>query len=89
VLRRPKFAYLVPDLNLVMDEVKAMSVVVEPELRLDLLSDEPDNRVLEAALAGHADYVVTGDKHFFELHSFDAKIMTPINFLTLLRSGIL
>jgi predicted nucleic acid-binding protein len=35
-----------------------------------VLADEPDNRVLEAAAAGRADLIVTGDKAMQELGSF-------------------
>jgi predicted nucleic acid-binding protein len=30
--------------------------------------DEPDNRVLECAMAGHADAIVTGDRALLALH---------------------
>ncbi len=33
--------------------------------------DEPDNRVLEAAVAGKADYIVSGDKHLLDLDQFE------------------
>ncbi|HEX2163874.1 MAG TPA: putative toxin-antitoxin system toxin component, PIN family [Thermoanaerobaculia bacterium] len=40
---------------------------VETGERLAVLSDEPDNRILECALAGGADAVVTGDKPMLAL----------------------
>ena len=36
--------------------------VVKPRFCLPVLPDEPDNRILEAAVAGQAAAVVTGDK---------------------------
>jgi predicted nucleic acid-binding protein len=39
-----------------------MAVLVTPHQRLAVLEDEPDNRLLEAALEADADFVVTGDK---------------------------
>ena len=39
-----------------------IAVFVDPEHRLDIASDEADNRVLECAAAGAASFVVTGDK---------------------------
>lgn len=41
--------------------------VVEPSVRLDVLADEPDNRILECALAGQADIIVAGDRGMLEL----------------------
>ncbi|MGH8565000.1 MAG: putative toxin-antitoxin system toxin component, PIN family [Gammaproteobacteria bacterium] len=35
--------------------------LVHPGSKIGFLEDEPDNRVLECAIAGHADAIVTGD----------------------------
>lgn len=57
--------------------------VVEPEVSVDVLRDDPDdNRVLEAAIAGSADCIVSGDRHLLELESFRGiPILTPREFL--------
>jgi len=34
------------------------------------VEDEPDNRVLECALASHVDAIVTGDQALLELREF-------------------
>ena len=36
--------------------------IVEPEASVSVLVDEPDNRILECALAAGADLIVTGDR---------------------------
>lgn len=41
--------------------------IVAPTLTLDVLGDEPDNRILECALAGGAAVIVTGDKAMLAL----------------------
>jgi uncharacterized protein len=41
--------------------------VVRPKRKLSVLRDEPDNRVLECAVAGRADLIVTGDRAMLEL----------------------
>jgi len=38
--------------------------------KLRVVKDEPDNRVLECALAGHVDAIVTGDQALLELREF-------------------
>jgi len=43
---------------------------VKPRKRLTVLADDPDNRILECALVGGADGVVTGDKAMLALKSF-------------------
>lgn len=40
---------------------------VQPRRRVRLLRDDPDNRVLECAFAGHADLIVTGDRAMLKL----------------------
>lgn len=45
----------------------SLTVSVKPRLRIRVLDDDPDNRVLECAVAGKAQAIVTGDKRFLEL----------------------
>jgi putative PIN family toxin of toxin-antitoxin system len=44
--------------------------VVARRRKLKVLKDDPDNRVLECALTGHADVIVTGDRAMLELGKF-------------------
>ena len=39
---------------------------------LDLVADEPDNRILETAVKGNADYLVTGDKLLLQLKEYQS-----------------
>ena|SRR5579859_1902515 len=47
-----------------------MAQIVTTGRKLKVLADEPDNRVLECAVAGSADAIVTGDKALLALKSF-------------------
>ena len=47
-----------------------LAVRVTPRRRLRAVADEPDNRILECALAGRADAIVTGDKALLALGEF-------------------
>ena len=47
-----------------------LGVLVRPRRRLRVLDDDPDNRVLECALAGHAEAIVTGDKALLALREY-------------------
>ena len=44
-----------------------LAAVVSPRRKLAVLGDEPDNRILECAEAGHADVIVTGDRAMLNL----------------------
>ena len=46
-------------------------MLVKPRQRLRIVADEPDNRILECAVAGQADAIVTGDKALLELGEHD------------------
>lgn len=43
---------------------------VKPTERINILADHPDNRILECAVSGKADIIVTGDKNFLKLKNY-------------------
>ena len=53
---------------------------------LQVISDDPDNRILECALKAAADFVVTGDKHLLKLRSYKhLEIIRLSTFITMLH----
>jgi uncharacterized protein len=59
-----------------------LAEIVKPSKRIAVLADDPDNRVLECALAGRAGYIVTGDKEMLKLGEYEGiKIITLKEFL--------
>lgn len=55
---------------------------VHPARKLSVLRDDPDNRVLEAAIEGKCNYIITGDKELLKLGSYRTiSITTPRQFL--------
>jgi|WetSurMetagenome_2_1015567.scaffolds.fasta_scaffold13764_6 putative PIN family toxin of toxin-antitoxin system len=65
-----KFGRHLEELSRVAVLLSEAAEMVKPRRRLIVLADEPDNRILECALAGRADGVVTGDKAMLFLKSF-------------------
>jgi len=47
-----------------------MGEIVNPSCRLTVFRDEPDNRILECAVEGRADVIVTGDKAMLALGKY-------------------
>ena len=47
-----------------------LGTMVKPARRLRVLADEPDNRILECALSGAADAIVTGDRAMLALREY-------------------
>jgi len=50
--------------------VTELAEIVSPKRRLRVVDDDPDNRILECAVAGHAGAVVTGDKGLLALRTY-------------------
>jgi putative PIN family toxin of toxin-antitoxin system len=50
--------------------VSTVATFVNPRRRLRVVKDDPDNRVLECALAGRAQAIVTGDRTLLALGNF-------------------
>lgn len=72
-----------PDPLSIVLMIERISILVEPSISLEVIKEDPaDNRLLEAAQAGHADYLVTGDKHVLRLRNFGStEIATAKAFL--------
>jgi putative PIN family toxin of toxin-antitoxin system len=47
-----------------------LSLPVKPRQRLRVVKDDPDNRILECAVAGDAAIIVTGDKALLALREY-------------------
>ena len=60
---------------------------VSPRKRIGVLADEADNRILECAVEGRADLIVTGDREILRIGSFEGiEIVSLRAFLTRLQS---
>jgi uncharacterized protein len=83
-LRGEKFAWPEPEIQKALRQLSRISERVQPTQTLDIIMAKPsDNRILECAEAGNADYIVTGDKrHILPLRSFRGMpILTVADFL--------
>lgn len=60
---------------------------ISPRSRLAVVEDEPDNRILELAVDGHADVIVTGERAMLRLGTFrGVQVLSLRDFLT--RIGV-
>ncbi len=78
-----KFEWPESDIATVERQIRGFARVVEPKQKLDVMRDDPaDNRILECAVAGGSDYIVTGDNHLLKLGQFaGTSIVSPAAFL--------
>ncbi len=64
-----------------------LAVVAQPRREIEVLKDDADNRILECAIAGRADVIVTGDQAMLGLREYqEVRIMTLREFLAALRT---
>jgi predicted nucleic acid-binding protein len=77
------------DDNRIQSELRAIArvaEVVQPRIKLQVVTADPDDdRVLECAVAGNADLIVSNDRHLRNLGSFrDIAIVTGADFRRIL-----
>ncbi|MDP2156838.1 MAG: putative toxin-antitoxin system toxin component, PIN family [Nitrospirota bacterium] len=71
-------------LSRVAVNLAGMGDLVSPSEKLAVLDDEADNRILECAVAGKAEAIVTGDKAMLMLKRYrDIRIITLSGYLGL------
>lgn len=70
-------------------DVQESSRIVVPAQSLDVIKDDPtDNRVLEAAIEAHAEYIVSGDRDLLGLKEYEGvQIVTPARFVAILAAS--
>jgi putative PIN family toxin of toxin-antitoxin system len=63
-----------------------ISKLVFPDVEIDAVSDDTmDNRILECAVSGCADYIISGDHHLTDLGEYESiKILKASEFLKIL-----
>ncbi|MFW5983596.1 MAG: putative toxin-antitoxin system toxin component, PIN family [Halobacteria archaeon] len=85
VLDRDKIPFEEEDTERFVDKVLTIATVVTPDDKPDVVEDDPsDNRILACALEADADYIVSGDRHLFELGGYEGiEIMEPTEFKSL------
>lgn len=77
-----KFKWDTEHVTATVRHIAAVATVLKPPKRLKVLADDPDNRILECAVAAEADKIVTGDKHLLKLGRYEnTNILTLSNFL--------
>ena len=91
VLARPrlraKYGLTTEDIATVLSLILLRGEPLVPARRIDVCRDPTDNMVLEAAVAGQADAIVSGDEDLLTLSPFEAiPILSPATFLRLVKA---
>lgn len=92
VVNRDEITDKVSDKNLITSSIvdKAINeaLIIQPKEKLEIVKkDLDDNKIIECAVEGNADYIITQDEHLLELKEFNGiKIVTPKDFLEIFEN---
>jgi putative PIN family toxin of toxin-antitoxin system len=90
VFRYPKIAkrhgWSERQVRLFVDDLSNLAILTPGVITLSVIKDDlSDNRFLECAVEGEADYIVSGDENLLSLENFQGtEILTPRAFLEVL-----
>jgi uncharacterized protein len=78
-----KFSVSPRDAAAIRATLESAADLIDPDLVLDVVKEDPDdNRVLECAVAGGANYIVSGERHLLRLKAHAGiPILTARQFL--------
>lgn len=63
----------------IVTEIRNLALVIKTGSHVSVCQDKNDNRVLECAIDGKADYIITGDAHLLQLGSFQKIDITKVS----------
>lgn len=86
---RSKFDFLEDDKKELQEVIRESVEIVKPSEKVFICRDPKDNIVLECALSGKANFIVTGDKDLLVLKKFkNISIITPQKFIKQLSGSV-
>ncbi len=76
-------------ISALISKIREAATFVVPDKALNVIARDPDdNKFLECALAGGADYIVSGGAHLLDIGQYDGiQIVTPAAFLDVLNQA--
>lgn len=87
---RKELRLTVSEIDETLAEIAEGAVLTPGNIKIGAVKDDPDdNRYLECAMEGQADYIISGDRHLIKLKVFQGiKIIDPATFLELIGEKI-
>ena len=86
VLRREPLLWTEQQITRRLRAIARTGDIVDPDFTLSVITeDPPDNRILECAVAGHANLIVSGNRHLLRLRTYEEiGIVRPRDFMRML-----
>ncbi len=77
-----KFSWQEKEVEKTVEKLKSFSEMIIPKKQINAVTYTPDNRILECAVEGGAEFIISGDHHLTDLKTFQGiKIVEPSTFL--------
>jgi uncharacterized protein len=74
-----KFGWSEDQVAIGVGRIRAVAELTAPTVQLSACDDPDDNRILEAAVDGEADYILSGDKHLLRMKNFRGIEILPVS----------
>ena len=93
VLLYPKIAkrhgWTAEEVRAFLEDLSRLAIQTPGKVKLRVIAEDPaDDRYVEAAVEGDADYLVSGDTHLLKLKAYrGVRVVTPKEFLRVLGEG--
>ena len=89
VLQRPKFGFPSEVIRTILSELHTIGNIVTPSKRIFEIQEDPDdNRIIECAVEGSANYIVSGDTHLLNLKQYqNVRVVSPDEYLVILSEN--
>ena len=79
VLSREKFQLTEKEINSAMGELLSMSKIILPKEKINAVKGDPDdNIILECAIEGKADCIISGDGHLLDMGEYEEIPIMPV-----------
>lgn len=71
----------------IVDLLRELAQVVTPRVSLVVVDADPeDNKIIECAVEGKADYIISGNDHLLDIKEYQSiQILTPAQFVLILE----
>ena len=83
VIGRLKFGFSQEQINKATKQLLSISEILITSTKIDIVKEDPDdNKILECALDGKSDFIISGDNHLLNLKEYkNIKIINSREFL--------
>ncbi len=87
---KDKFLWQDGVINKLTESIEVASEIVHPIEQINIIADDDDNRIIECAIEGHADFIISGDRLLLDLKTYKGVIIiNPAAFLEIVHEHLM